>query len=267
MDKDSICWLTFVLKFGFWSRKGILICVGRKSIILDTQCPVFFIRNDLWYLVDFCSIPLHSTPLHSTQLHSTPLHSTPLHSTPLHSTPLHSTPLHSTPLHSTPLHSTPLHSTPLHSTPLHSTPLHSTTQHNTTQHSTTQHNTTQEKTTLRNLPSDHYAVLCSVAFAKPAATKSQYKQRRLRDTDLEALEEDILNSPLSKKQNSLDTNKLVSLYNTELLHLLDKHAPEVLRSITLRPHSPWYSVALRDVERKKRRCEHAYRASGLEIHR
>ena len=29
--------------------------------------------------------------------------------------------------------------------------------------------------TLRDLPSDHYAVLCSVAFAQPAATKSQYK--------------------------------------------------------------------------------------------
>ena len=85
--------------------------------------------------------------------------------------------------------------------------------------------------------------------------------------DLEALKEDILTSPLSKKQNSLDTNKLVSLYNTELRHLLDKHAPEVPRSITLRPHSPWYSAALRDVKREKRRCERAYRASGLEIHR
>jgi hypothetical protein len=121
--------------------------------------------------------------------------------------------------------------------------------------------------TLRDLPSDHYAVLCSVAFAKPAATKSQYKQRRLRDMDLEALKEDIMTSSLLKKQNSLDTNHLISLYNTELRHLLDKHAPEVSRSITLRPHSPWYSTVLRDSKREKRRCERAYRASGLEIHR
>lgn len=85
--------------------------------------------------------------------------------------------------------------------------------------------------------------------------------------DLKALKEDTMTSPLSKKQNSLDTNKLVSLYNTELRHLLDKHAPEVSRSITLRPHSPWYSAALRDFKREKHLCERAFRASGLEIHR
>ena len=67
-------------------------------------------------------------------------------------------------------------------------------------------------------------------------------------------------------QNSLDTNTRVSLYNTELRHLLDKRAPEVFRSITLRPHLPWYSATLRDFKRKKRRVECAYRASELEIH-
>ena len=121
-------------------------------------------------------------------------------------------------------------------------------------------------TTLSDLPSDHYAVLCSVAFSKPAASKSQHKQRHLKDIDLDAFKADIIKSPLLSEHTS-DPNKLADPYNSELRQLLDKHAPEMSRSITLRPHAPWYSAKLRDSKREKRRYERAYRSSGLEVHR
>ena len=120
--------------------------------------------------------------------------------------------------------------------------------------------------TLSDLPSDHYALLCSVAFSKPVASKSQYKQRHLKDIDLDAFRADIIKSPLLSEHTS-DPNKLADLYNSELQQLLDKHAPEMSRSITLRPHAPWYSAKLRDSKREKRRYERAYRSSGLEVHR
>ena len=120
--------------------------------------------------------------------------------------------------------------------------------------------------TLSDLPSDHYAVLCSVAFSKPAASKSQYKQRHLKDIDLDAFKADIIKSPLLSEHTS-DPNKLADLYNSEMRQLLDKHAPEMSRSITLRPHASWYSAKLRDSKREKRRNERAYRSSGLEVHR
>ncbi|KAL9978237.1 hypothetical protein ACROYT_G015732 [Oculina patagonica] len=47
---------------------------------------------------------------------------------------------------------------------------------------------------------------------------------------------------------------------------IDKHAPEVSRSITLRPHAPWFTAELRDAKRKRRRCERAYRKSRLVVH-
>ena len=51
-------------------------------------------------------------------------------------------------------------------------------------------------TTLMYLLSAHHAVLCPMAFAKSPASKSQFKQRRIEDVDLDALKADILISSL-----------------------------------------------------------------------
>ena len=106
---------------------------------------------------------------------------------------------------------------------------------------------------MTDLPSDHYAVLCSIAFAKPPAQKSQRKQRRLQNMNMNVFKSDIANLSISKKNNDSDPNDLAELYNSELRHVLDKHAPEVHRSITLRPHTPWFTAELRDAKREKRR--------------
>ena len=50
-------------------------------------------------------------------------------------------------------------------------------------------------------------------------------------------------------------DKLVDLYNSVLRDTLDRHAPEMSRMITLRPHAPWYTDELRAAKREKRRCE------------
>ena len=55
---------------------------------------------------------------------------------------------------------------------------------------------------------------------------------------MDAFESDIVNSSISKKHNDSDPKDLAELYNSELRYVLDKHAPEVHRSITLRPHAP-----------------------------
>ena len=91
----------------------------------------------------------------------------------------------------------------------------------------------------RDLPSDHYVVFCFVAFARPAASKSQLKQRRLRSMDIETFKSDLFKSSLLNNHDTSDPNKLAYLYNSDLRQLLDKHAPEESRFITLRPHAPW----------------------------
>jgi hypothetical protein len=96
-----------------------------------------------------------------------------------------------------------------------------------------------------------------IGFAKPAAQKSQYKQRRLKDINMDAFKADIANSLLSResRDSDTDTNKFTELYNSVLRQVLDKHSPEVCGSITLRPHAPWFTSELRELKREKRRCE------------
>ena len=50
-----------------------------------------------------------------------------------------------------------------------------------------------------------------------------------------------------------------------LRELLDKHAPEETRKITLRPYAPWYDDSLRESKQKKRALERKWKKSGLEI--
>ena len=67
---------------------------------------------------------------------------------------------------------------------------------------------------LDDLPSDHSCLICSIAFAKPVASKSQYKQRQLRDIDMEAFKRDILESSLPKKDSlHSEPEKVAELYN------------------------------------------------------
>jgi hypothetical protein len=118
--------------------------------------------------------------------------------------------------------------------------------------------------TITDLPSDHYAVVCSIGFAKPAVQKSQHKQRRHKDINMDAFKADIANSLLSRESRDSDPNKFAELYNSELRQVLDKQAPEVCCSITLRPHTRHGShLSCENLSR----CERAYQASGLEVHK
>ena len=64
-----------------------------------------------------------------------------------------------------------------------------------------------------------------------------------------------------------DIDTCVAQYNNTLSQLLDLHAPLVTRSITLRPHTPWYDEELREHKRVKHCCERKWVSSGLEVHK
>lgn len=127
--------------------------------------------------------------------------------------------------------------------------------------------------TVSDLPSDHDAVLCSIAFERPNASKLHFKHRKLKNIDRNALKVDLLSHPLcSEIANDLsdsctDVNDLTDLYNHTLRELLNTHAPEMSRSVTLRPNAPWYNDFLRNLKRQKRQHERKYRITGLEVHR
>jgi len=76
----------------------------------------------------------------------------------------------------------------------------------------------------------------------------------------------IIEFLLTKNQVS-DVNYAADELETFLRSLLDKHAPIVSRSMTLRPNAPWFNSSLHESKRKKRQCERKYLSTRLEIHR
>ena len=120
-----------------------------------------------------------------------------------------------------------------------------------------------------NVISDHSAIVCTAAMARPKATKKTIMHRDLRRLDTSLLCDDIKDSILCSPELGFcsDVNTLVEQYNDVLGQLIDKHAPVRSRTVTLRPHMPWFSENLRFLKRQRRQAERRYVASGLEVHR
>ena len=111
--------------------------------------------------------------------------------------------------------------------------------------------------------SDHFAVRCDLNVSRPTIRKQTVKFRKLCNINFEELRNEILSSDLSETKGDLAS--LVQRYDTVLCELMEKHAPEVERCISLRPHAPWYSDSIRNEKRKKRRLERKMLKSGLQI--
>ena len=58
-----------------------------------------------------------------------------------------------------------------------------------------------------------------------------------------------------------DTHKLAENYIHGLSSLVDHYAPKVLRTITIRPNTAWYTEELRDDKTLRRRLERKWRSN------
>ena len=76
-----------------------------------------------------------------------------------------------------------------------------------------------------DLSSDHFAIVCPLAMAKPKPSKLILKCRNLRRIDMKVFRSDILNSSLHSATKTCDTNALTMQYNSIMCNLIDKHAP------------------------------------------
>ena len=60
---------------------------------------------------------------------------------------------------------------------------------------------------------------------------------------------------------------MVEAYDTGLRRSVDHHAPLVVKTVTLRPNSPWYTDELRREKHCRRRAERTWLRTGLVVHR
>ena len=59
---------------------------------------------------------------------------------------------------------------------------------------------------------------------------------------------------------------MATAYNSGLLEIINRLAPLCTKTVTLRPHAPWYTEELRDDKRLRRSAERLWLSSRLEVH-
>jgi hypothetical protein len=121
-------------------------------------------------------------------------------------------------------------------------------------------------TTVSSLITDHHAVHCKLNTHKPCLPEKTITCRSYKKVDREELSKDLNDmSIIQSPAKNLD--ELIDQYNSDILHVINKHAPEKTKTVTLRPHSPWYNDEIHNSKKQRRKAETTWRQSGLEIHR
>ena len=107
--------------------------------------------------------------------------------------------------------------------------------------------------------SDHYLVLCDVDLKINATNEVKYTNyRNFKTIDVEKFKEDILNSELGNFIGVVSVDDAVSLYESVLTELMDKHSPVIKKKLK-KNETPWLDLELRALRRKRRAAERAWR--------
>ena len=114
-----------------------------------------------------------------------------------------------------------------------------------------------------NVIRDHYAITCRITQPSPATSCKSVSYRKLKSINVDSFRNDIqASSSLNDYSGTLDeiTTRCVSSLND----LIDKHAPLLQQTITVRPHARWYNEQLRDAKHVRRQLERKWRHSKTE---
>ena len=114
----------------------------------------------------------------------------------------------------------------------------------------------------------HFTISWSLLHTKPKITRKSFTFRKLESVDKQAFSKDLLELQLSTQLSTLtDTDSMVEVFNNSVLSVLDKHAPLISRSVTVRPDTTWYTYDIQEQKRRKRQLERKYVETKLEVHR
>ena len=116
-----------------------------------------------------------------------------------------------------------------------------------------------------SVSSDHFAVLFTLSSPSPGLPKQTVSYRSWRSVDHDKLRKDI--GDAFSNFTCSDVESAVHHYNEVLQNIVDKHAPEKTRVVTIRPEAPWYNSKLAEEKRLRRKYERKYNKSRLAVDR
>ena len=103
---------------------------------------------------------------------------------------------------------------------------------------------------VRHRISDHFAIQCKLDFAKPPLERKEVFFRKIQSIDFDNFRHELeCSSLVSHPSEVLDV--LVERYNKTLEALLDYHAHLKRKTVTIRPHTPWYTEEIATEKRKE----------------
>ena len=111
--------------------------------------------------------------------------------------------------------------------------------------------------------SDHEAILLSYAVEKPKPVKKLIQYTSLKKIDLQ--NSVTISMSAICIAPPLDMTELVSWYNSELICILDEHAPLKSKLIFDWTDCKWYTNELSDLKWHKRKFERRHKSSQLTI--
>ena len=113
--------------------------------------------------------------------------------------------------------------------------------------------------------SDHFLLTIGTDLSRPRVPRKVVKCRNVKSIDRSLFRADIAQSPLVIGSPD-GVDDVLDLYNTTILGLLNKRAPEKEKAVPDRPSSPWISKAVIKAKQARRRAERKKRKTGLAVH-
>ena len=94
---------------------------------------------------------------------------------------------------------------------------------------------------------------------RPKRQRKAVSFRRIRDISLPAFQEDIadvlVRPSCSISSEALSPDEMIAEFNSSCINVIDKHAPLINKTITIRPDAAWYTPELLELKRAKRAAE------------
>ena len=119
---------------------------------------------------------------------------------------------------------------------------------------------------VESLLTDHHIIVCKLVSNKPRPIRKEIIYRNISAIDKQTFARDLLDSPLVTTPAD-DIETLCDQYKSQLLVLINDHAPVIRRTVNVRARQPWRNDDLQRMRQNVRQAERKWRHTRLVVHR
>ena len=113
---------------------------------------------------------------------------------------------------------------------------------------------------------DHHIIVCKLVSNKPRPIRKEIIYRNIAAIDKQTFAHDLCDAQLVTTPAD-DIVTLCDQYKSQLLALIDDHAPVIRRTVNVRARQPWRNDDLQRMRQHVRQAERKWRHTRLVVHR